>query len=302
MPLRVFCPGPVLRLVSSRGVARSLSPSAWLWVACPLVGGPVRRGRSGVQGWLGGGGSCRPRWGRGSVRFGQGVSGNGGLGVALPRAVPLPRLYGHQAGLLWRRSVHGGCGLHTAPGGVRALLSGRGPRGALRGVLVYQRVAGRQAGRLAGAAACRVHCGSRLVTAREGAARGPSGLPSAALGLGRRGHLGVEGGGIFWPGGGGTGPASLGRSPALRRLGGGGAGHARVVQSLCSLPAPWSISWLRRPPGGCRAWLEGLGPGPHHRWIRLCVRGPFVVLAAWHRRAGLGQGPQPGRGAPPRAL
>ena len=61
MPLRVSCPGPVLHLFSSwRGLARSLPPPAWLWVARPLVGGPVRPGRFGPWGVRGGGRSvCR---------------------------------------------------------------------------------------------------------------------------------------------------------------------------------------------------------------------------------------------------
>ena len=80
------------------------------------------------------------------------------------------------------------------------------------------------------------------------------------------------------------------------RAGGeGGALCARAVQSLCSLPAPRSISRLRRPPRGCRGWLEGLDPGLHHGWVLLPVWGRFfVVRAAWHRRAGLCQGPQLG--------
>ena len=64
VPLRASCPSPVRRLASSGGVGGgwSLSPRAWFWVVCPLVGRPVRPGRSHARG-LGGEGeesACRP--------------------------------------------------------------------------------------------------------------------------------------------------------------------------------------------------------------------------------------------------
>ena len=149
--------------------------------------------------------------------------------------------------------------LHTAPARVRALPSRRGPRGALWRVLVYGRTAGGQAGRLAGAAAWQSHCWGGAVRGR--AAHGPSGLPSAALGPGRCGHLGGEGGGqgVPWPGGEGQGRRPPSGHQHSAGSGGGGVGRARVVQSLCSLPTPRSISRLRCPPGGCGGCLEGLG-------------------------------------------
>ena len=61
---------------------------------------------------------------------GRGGPGGQGGGVALPRSVPLPPLGGHQSRPHPRRSVHGGCGLHTAPVRVRALPPGCGARGA----------------------------------------------------------------------------------------------------------------------------------------------------------------------------
>ena len=181
-------------------MAWSLPPLAWLWVACPLVGGPVRPGRSAALRLGGGGGlfAAAP-WGLGCVRSSQGASRGRGRGVALPRSVPLPPLNGHQGALRWRRSVHGECGLHTAPAHVLALLSGHGQRGALWGALAYRRAAGGQVGRPAGAAAFRGHCGSGRVMVRGRAARGPTGSQSRAPrpsrgAAGGGGSLGLAGG------------------------------------------------------------------------------------------------------------
>ena len=197
----------------------------------------------------------------------SGGVGGWGAGVALPQLVPLPPLYGNQGGLRYPRSFHGAGGFHTAPAHVGALLPGRSPRGAPWGVLVYRRVDGEKASRLAGAVACRGHCGSGQATVRGRAARGSSGVPSAALGLGRckavvllsGGHLrgeGGRGGGIpGLPGGYRAGvPRPVTSSP--RAAGGGGE---RVA------PGYRSPSALYSPPGrflGCGGSLEGLGPGP----------------------------------------
>ena len=57
VPLRVPCPSPVRRPASSGGAAaRSPFPRTWFWVMCPLVGGPLRPGRSGARGVGGGAG------------------------------------------------------------------------------------------------------------------------------------------------------------------------------------------------------------------------------------------------------
>ena len=96
MPVRVSCPGSVLRLVSlGGGLARSLPLFAWLWVARPLVGGPVRPGRPGAWGVLLGG---AVRWpsplggvaGSGSVRGPRG-SGTGGRSASVRPSASLVR-------------------------------------------------------------------------------------------------------------------------------------------------------------------------------------------------------------------
>ena len=101
--------------------------------------------------------------------------------------------------------------------------------------------------------------------------------------------LGGSGGGVPWPGKGVQGRYSAG-------WGGGEAGCATVVQSVCSLPAPRSVPLLRHLPSGCGGWFEGLCPGPHHGWVPQLVRRQLsVVRATWHRRAGLCHGPQLGK-------
>ena len=119
-----------------------------------------------------------------------------------------------------------------------------------------------------GSAACRGHCESWQATVRDRAAWRSSGAPRAALGPGRRGPLVGEGGlALAWQAG--TRLTSPSRSPALCGLGGGkgGAGCAGVVQPLCSRTSHWSMSRLRRPPGGCKRWLHGLGLGPNHGYL-----------------------------------
>ena len=205
------------------GMARSLRPRAWLLVARPLVGGPVRPGRFGA--WrLEGGSVCRPPLGS---WLGPGRSrspGGGGRGVALPRSVPLPPLSGHQGRLRRRLSVHGGCGLHTAPVPVCAFSSGRGPGGAV----AYRQAAGRQVNRPAGAAACPGHSASGRVTVQGRAARGPSGARPRAPGPSRGG----AGGGLPLLGGGVQSRSLL---AGLRHAAGGGAGRARVPRRPPSL-------------------------------------------------------------------
>ena len=98
MPLRVSCPGPVLRLFSSGGggLARSLCSPAWLWVLAPLwVGLCVRGGPASGGAWGGEG-----RLGRGGLRAASpwGVVGPGlvgrpqGWGLGSRSSVPLPPL------------------------------------------------------------------------------------------------------------------------------------------------------------------------------------------------------------------
>ena len=211
MPLRASCPGPVLRLVWWMGGCPVPAPPS-LALGCRLVGRPVRPGRSGacalcvcvcVCVWGGGGGggpvAVPP------VRLGPGRSGvleGGGRGVALPQTVPLPPSYGSQCRLRWRRSVHRGCGLHTALVRVCAVLSGRGPRGAPWAALVHRRVSGGQAGGLTGAAARQGHCGNGAAGDGPGA-RGAwawwrSATGAAVVPGGRGGGMGLP-----WPGGGG---------------------------------------------------------------------------------------------------
>ena len=100
------------------GLARSRSPLARLGVVCPLMGGPARPRRSGAEGAGGGGAACvlssPEAW----------PGGSEGRGVALPWSVPLPSLGGQQSVCHWRRSGHGGRGLHTAPIRVRVLIPG----------------------------------------------------------------------------------------------------------------------------------------------------------------------------------
>ena len=135
-----------------RGSAGSLPPCTWLRVLRPLVGSPVRPRWSST----GGGGPCAAP----SQGHGWRARGGGGRVVTLPWSVPLPPLSGHQSGLHWRCSVHGGCGLHTAPACVTCasvLARSAGFPFACR------RAACGQVGRPAGAAARRGHCGSGRV-------------------------------------------------------------------------------------------------------------------------------------------
>ena len=168
-----------------------------------------------------------------------GPRGGGGRVVALPRSVPLPPLCGHQSGLYWRRSVHGGCGLHTALVRVCALPPGRGPRGAL-------------------ACRCRTAGLSRSLWECAGDSFGARGVwawwrsPSGAAAL---------------LGGGGGAPlarqrayrANVGRPPAYRGLGRGegreGGGSRR------GSPSP-PFGPLVLFSGRSAGWLEGPGPGP----------------------------------------
>ena len=77
VPLHVSCPSPMRRVASSGGATQSLSPRAWLWIVCPLVGGLVRPGRSGAGGvgGVGGGAVCVPS---GAWLGGPGGRGTGG--------------------------------------------------------------------------------------------------------------------------------------------------------------------------------------------------------------------------------
>ena len=114
VPLRVSCPVwcAVWLAQGGLGAAQSRSRRSWFWVVSPLVGGPVRPGRSSARGVGAGGGLCASL----PQRRGWGAPGGGEQEVAVPWSVPLPPLGGHQKGLHWRRSAHGGCGLHTDPG------------------------------------------------------------------------------------------------------------------------------------------------------------------------------------------
>ena len=119
-PLRVSCPGPVLRLDGSwEGWSGPFLPRTPSWAGLCVRGGPA-------TGALGGGSVCRPPLG---VWFGPGSSGGGlwgrevgGCSASFPPSAFIER---HKSGLRWRRSVHGGCRLNTA-----LLPSTRGSRGA----------------------------------------------------------------------------------------------------------------------------------------------------------------------------
>ena len=185
------------------------------------MGRPVRPGRSGTQAVWGGGGLLAAFLG-GGVGSGSvgGFPGGGGRRVAVPQSIPMPPLYGHKGGLCWCRSVHGGCGLHAAPARVHALLTGRGPRGALWGVLVLLPGgwrAGWQAGKRRGL--------SMSLWEQAGDAPGASGAWTqrhVQCGALPRAPRSSRGGGVLpWPGLGGTGPTSPGPSPAHRGLWGG---------------------------------------------------------------------------------
>ena len=80
VPLSISCPGPVLRLVRSGGVDRARPPRAWLWAVRPLLGGPVRPGRSGSWG-VGGRSVCRPP--SGAWLGGPGARGAGGCSASV---------------------------------------------------------------------------------------------------------------------------------------------------------------------------------------------------------------------------
>ena len=123
----------------------------------PLSAGPRVRGAPAPGGAGGGGGGCVPS----SPEARPG--GPEGRGVALPRSLPLPSLGGYQSGRYWRRSVHGGRGLHTAPIRVRVLMPGA------------VRVAPLCAS--AGPPACRRLCGSRRLGAWGRVAYLLSGVP-----------------------------------------------------------------------------------------------------------------------------
>ena len=190
-PFRVPCPGPVLCLVSSGGggLARSLRPLAWLWVACPLVGGPVCPGKSGARGVWGWGGppSASPR-GRRWVRVGRGVSGGRGRGgcsasvrpsATLVQAPRRASLASFSPWRVWSPYCSSLC--PRAPVRVR-------PEG---GTVVPPGVSA--GGWRAGWQASQGNCGSGRVMVRGRAACGPSSVPSAALGPGCRSDLGGEG-------------------------------------------------------------------------------------------------------------
>ena len=207
MPLRVSCPGPVLRLVclGGGGAARSRFPPTWLGAVCPLWGGSARLGRSSAGG--GGAAACAPF--SPTVRPGGPV----GRGVALPQPVPLPSLGWQQSGCPRRPSGHGGRGPHTAPVRVCSLSLGT------------VRVAP-----LCASAASLAHRGSC-----ESVRLGRGGWPCSSLPPGRRGpaggrrdHLPASGGGGPAPpwlagrwGGGGTGGGARRGSPPPPSGGGG---------------------------------------------------------------------------------
>ena len=115
-PCPSACPAPVPCSVwrALGEAARSRFPPTWLGVVRPPRVGSAHPGRSCARRW-GGGGGGGPCAGPPFVRPG----GQVGRGVALPRSVPLPSLGRQQSGCHWRRSGHGGRGLHTAPGRTR---------------------------------------------------------------------------------------------------------------------------------------------------------------------------------------
>ena len=155
IPLRVFFPGPVLRLFSMGGdVTRSPRHPKWPPVARPHRRGPACRGRSGARegvreggGGAAEGGGAAPRASPSGDVVVLGLHGGAGgvrwWGAALhgPRrgclSVPLPPLHGHQGWLPLLRIGHEGCGLHTAT--VRVRLPPPGPRlkGAVRGAPLH---------------------------------------------------------------------------------------------------------------------------------------------------------------------
>ena len=260
-PLLVLPRPPALPGLVGGGCPSPVPPRAWLGVVCPLMGGPARPGRSGAGGSGGGGAACVPS----SPEAWPG--GPEGLGVALPRSVPLPLLGGHQSGCYWCRSVHGGRGLHTAPIRVCVLIPG------------VVRLAPLSAG--AGLPACLAvsvgagewGCGSAW---RTGFAAFAPRVPRP-----------FQGEGELPPGlGGGRGPAPPCPVSGIPRAGGGGVGGERGGGSrrgssppssggvLCG-PRPWppfmagGVAW-RIPPccmlgRGCVAGPRA-GRGPAGRW------------------------------------
>ena len=205
MPLRVSCPGPLLRLAcrGGGGAARSRFLPTWLGVARPPWAGSAHPGRTRAGGWGGGGGgaACAPR-----PPFAR-PGGAVGRGVVPPRSVPLPSLGRQQIGCRWRRSRHGGRGPHTTP--VRARLPSLG---AARVVLWCVG---------AGALAPRGSCGSRRL--------GRGGGPCSGSPLGRRGPAGGRGDHPLCLGGGG------GLRPRGSRPAGGWGGGGRAAAPLPSL-------------------------------------------------------------------
>ena len=210
-----------------RGLARSLLPLASLWVACPLAGWPVRPGRSGARGAWG-------RWGRLPPPFGAwlcpGQSGGlGGLGAGGRSASVRP------SASLVRAPRRASVALLSPPRVRSPYCAGSFPRAPVRappgggvvgrpGVSASGWRAGWQAGRLP-----RSLVGGGRVTVWGRAARGPSGAPGAALGPGRRGHLGEEGGGA---------------SPVLA-----GGYRADVPRPVTSTPRPGGGGGERVAPG-----------------------------------------------------
>ena len=160
-----------------RGWPGSVPHSPCMRLCAPLRAGLRVRGIPAPGGPGGGGGTACV------LSFPESWRGAPSGGVALPQSVALPSLGRHQSGCYWRRSVHGGRGLQTAPIGVREL------------ILVVVGVAPLLAG--AGAPACCGLCGSRRVRAWGRVAYWLGGVP-------RPGVAALSGGGGTspWPWGG----------------------------------------------------------------------------------------------------
>ena len=252
VPLRVSCPGPVLCLVCSGGVAWSLRPFAWLVVARPLVGGPVRPGRSGAWGVLGGGGAvAAPPGGvfwSGSVGGSRGARGGGFLSLGLFLCLPHT---GTNAGFV---------GVALFMEGVVCILlrfmSVRSCLGAVRGGRCGAPLCtdGWLAGRLVAWLAPQL---AEVTVGTGRAGDGPGACGVWALWPSASGAAVLPGGRAFLAWRGGTGLMSPSRPPASRGWGGGRPRWGSAVPL-----SPFGPPVLS--PGGCGGWLEGPGPGPPH--------------------------------------
>ena len=252
VPLRVSCPSPVCRLASSGGGGGSPVPflPTRFCVVRPLVGGPVRPGRSGVGG-VGGGGVCVPPSLGGVVGGPRGAGGGGSLCLGPSLCLP------------WAGTKAGFIGVAQFMEGVVRILfrfmSTCCRPDAVRGVPL-------RAG--AGLLARRGHCGSGRVAVGGRMAYVPSGAPPRVSRPSRGGFPPGWGGGR---GGGGGGHTGVPRRPSpvpwfVSRAAAGGwlespcpdppcgrlCGAARLPLHR-ALPGLFGIPGRRARPGGLAA-------------------------------------------------